>query len=84
MDQRLTNLYAAVVRQAFHDVAHDYHGKGMDAREWLLLAGLIADDGSLPYGSPSRRRDITTTTEDYNARRRVARTAERRRDLQEV
>ncbi len=83
MDARYEALYAAVVRQAFHDAAHDYHGKDMDAQQWLELAGLIADDGSLPYGTPRRQHNSTSTTEDYNARRRVARAAERH-DFQEA
>ncbi len=52
MDARYEALYAAVVRQAFHDVAHDYHGKGMDAAAWLRLAGLVDPDGMMRYGMP--------------------------------
>ena len=70
MDQRLVNLYAAVVRQAFHDAYSDYNGsKGMDARQWLELVGLIDPDGTSRYGTP---------------RRRVGRADEERRELQEV
>jgi hypothetical protein len=85
MDQRYVDLAAAIVRQAFYNAAHDYHhGRHMDAQQWLELAGLIADDGSLPYGTPRRQRN-STTTEDYNARRCVGRAAEKqRRELQEV
>ena len=73
MDQRYVDLAAAVVRQAFHDAAHDYHGKGMDARQWLELAGLVEPDGTSRYGTPRRQRNGTATPDDYNARRRVAR-----------
>ncbi len=73
IDQRFVDVYAAVVRQAFADAAHDYHGKGIDARQWLELAGLIELDGTSRYGTPRRQRNGTATTEDYNARRRVAR-----------
>ena len=46
MDARYEALYAAVVRQAFADVAHGTNGKGMDAAAWLELAGLVDADGS--------------------------------------
>ncbi len=83
MDARYEALYAAVVRQAFHDAGHDYHGKGLDARQWLELAGLVDADGTSRSGTPRRQRN-STTTEDYNARRRVVRADEERRELQEV
>ncbi len=38
MDQRYVDLAAAIVRQAFSDAAHDYHGKGMDAAALTVLA----------------------------------------------
>ena len=72
MDQRYVDLAAAMVRQAFQDVAHGTHGKGMAAAAWLELAGLVEPDGTLRYGMPSRRPHTITTT-DENARRRVAR-----------
>ncbi len=73
MDQRYVDLFAAVVRQAFHDVGHGYHGKAMDAAEWLELAGLVEPDGTSRYGTPRRQYKSTTTTEDDNARRRIER-----------
>ncbi len=74
MDQRYVDLFAAVARQAFYDAAHDYlHPRHMDAAAWLELAGLMADDGSLPYGPPGPRRNTTTSTTDENTRRRWAR-----------
>ena len=84
MDARYEALYAAVVGQAFSDAAHDYHGKGMDARQWLELAGLLERDGTSRYGTPRRQRNGTATPDDYNARRRVARAAKRQPELQEA
>ena len=74
MDARYEALYAAVVRQAFADADHGHHGKGMPARQWLELAGLVDADGTSRYGTPSRRPNtITATPDDYNARRRIER-----------
>jgi hypothetical protein len=42
MDQRWADLYAAVARQAVHDLHTDYtHPKHMDAGAWLETAGLL-------------------------------------------
>ncbi len=75
MDQRYVDLAAAMVRQAFYDLAHDYHhARHMDAAAWLELAGLVDADGTPRYGMPSRRPNtITATTQDENSRRREAR-----------
>ncbi len=74
MDARYEALYAAVVRQAFHDVAHHYHhARHMEAAAWLELSGLVDADGTSRYGTPRRQRNGTTTTEDYNVRRRIER-----------
>ncbi len=54
MDQRYVDLAAAIVRQAFADVAHGTQGKGMDAAAWLELAGLVDPDGTMRYGMPRR------------------------------
>ncbi len=73
MDQRYVELAAAIVRQAFSDAAHCYHGKGIDAAAWLELSGLVDADGTSRYGTPRRQHNGTTTTEDYNTRRRIER-----------
>ncbi len=74
MDQRYVDLAAAIVRQAFHDAAHDTtRGKGMDAAAWLELAGLVDADGTPRYGTPGTRHAPTTSTIDENTRRRWAR-----------
>ncbi len=74
MDQRYVDLFAAVVRQAFYDAAHDYeHPRHMDAGAWLDLAGLVDADGTTRYGTPIRRHAPTTSTIDENTRRRWAR-----------
>ena len=83
MDARYIDLYAAVARQAFQDVDHDYHGRGMDARQWLELAGVVDADGTSRSRAPRRQRS-SSTTEHYNARRRVVRADEERRELQVV
>ncbi len=42
MDQRWADLYAAVARQAVHDLHLGYtHPRHMDARAWLEAAGLL-------------------------------------------
>jgi hypothetical protein len=42
MDQRWADLYAAVARQAVHDLHSDYtHPRHMDAARWLEAAGLL-------------------------------------------
>ncbi len=42
MDQRWADLYAAVARQAVHDLRSDYtHPRHMDAARWLEAAGLL-------------------------------------------
>ena len=85
MDQRYVDLAAAIVRQAFHDAAAGYRGKGMEPRRWLELAGLVEPDGTSRYGAPSRGRSTPTNTDEYNMRRRLARADERwRREPQEV
>ncbi len=74
MDQRYVDLAAAIVRQAFYDAAHDYrHTRHLDAAEWLEMAGLVDADGTSRYGTPRRKPSGTTTTEDYNTRRRIQR-----------
>ncbi len=74
MDQRYVDLFAAVVRQAFYDVAHGTtRGKGMDAAAWLVLAGLVDPDGTPRYGTPGTRHAPATSTIDENTRRRWAR-----------
>ncbi len=74
MDARYEALYAAVVRQAFYDAAHDeHHPRPMDAAAWLELAGLVDADGTTRYGTPIRRHAPTTSTIDENTRRRWAR-----------
>ena len=74
MDQRYVDLFAAVARQAFADVAHDYqHGRHMDAAAWLELAGLVDADGTTRYGMPRRGNNTIATTTDVRPRRRTAR-----------
>ncbi len=42
MDQRWADLYAAVARQAIHDLQTGYtHPRHMDAAAWLEAAGLL-------------------------------------------
>ncbi len=42
MDQRWADLYAAVARQAVHDLHTSYtHPRHMDAGAWLEAAGLL-------------------------------------------
>lgn len=42
MDQRWADLYAAVARQAVHDLHSGYtHPRHMDAAQWLEAAGLL-------------------------------------------
>jgi hypothetical protein len=42
MDQRWADLYAAVARQAVHDLHAGYtHPRHMDAGAWLEAAGLL-------------------------------------------
>ncbi len=42
MDQRWADLYAAVARQAVHDLQTGYtHPRHMDAGAWLEAAGLL-------------------------------------------
>ncbi len=42
MDQRWADLYAAVARQAIHDLQTGYtHPRHMDAARWLEAAGLL-------------------------------------------
>ncbi len=42
MDQRWADLYAAVARQAVHDMHSDSaHPRHMDAARWLDAAGLL-------------------------------------------
>jgi hypothetical protein len=42
MDQRWADLYAAVARQAVHDLHSGYtHPRHMDAARWLEAAGLL-------------------------------------------
>ena len=42
MDQRWADLYAAVARQAVHDLHSDStHPRHMDAARWLEAAGLL-------------------------------------------
>ncbi len=42
MDQRWADLYAAVARQAIHDLQTGYtHPRHMDAGAWLEAAGLL-------------------------------------------
>ncbi len=42
MDQRWADLYAAVARQAVHDLQTGYtHPRHMDATHWLEAAGLL-------------------------------------------
>ena len=74
MDQRYVDLAAAIVRQAFYDAAHCYHHtRHLDAAEWLELAGFIGPDGTSRYGTPRRQHNGTTTSADYNVRRRIQR-----------
>ena len=82
MDQRYLDLLAAVVRQAFQDMARDPHGRGMEARRWLMRTGLVAADGSTRYGisAGSGRRSTTPTREDQAVQRRLARAAARHQE----
>jgi len=42
MDQRYQDLYAAIARQAVHDLQTGYsHPRHMDAARWLEAAGLL-------------------------------------------
>jgi hypothetical protein len=44
-EPRHEHLYAAVVRQAFDDIAHTHEGgTSTDARPWLTLAGVVAGE----------------------------------------
>ena len=50
----LIDLLGAVARQAITDAKAGYHGKkGMHPRQWLMLAGLMASDGTIPRLRPA-------------------------------
>ena len=49
----LIELLGAVARQAIADAQSGYHGKGMEARQWLMLAGLMSPDGQIPRHNPA-------------------------------
>ena len=60
MDQRWADLYAAVARQAVHDLHSDStHPRHMDAARWLEAAGLLDQ----AQRSPPRRIHRTKCSE---------------------
>lgn len=64
MDQRWADLYAAVARQAIHDLHTGHsHPRHMDAGAWLEIAGLLAQaQHSPPYRKQRRRSTMPDTT----------------------
>jgi len=61
MDQRWADLYAAVARQAIHDLHSGYtHPRHMDAARWLEAAGLLEQARTNgPVRRAARNRRIT-------------------------
>ncbi len=67
MDQRWADLYAAVARQAVHDLQTGYtHPRHMDAARWLEAAGLL--EQTIKAG-PVRRaaRNKRSTAHEYSS-----------------
>jgi hypothetical protein len=75
MDQRWADLYAAVARQAIHDLHTGYtHPRHMDAGAWLEAAGLLEQAQT---NGPIRRaaRNRRSTAHDNHSPRLEARPA---------
>jgi hypothetical protein len=98
-DDWALELLGLIAKQALRDYRADYHKAGiMDARRWLIEAGIMADDGTIyhrGYGHTKHLQEVEpmapqlnereqAAVDAYNDMERAVRHGERHRDEQQL
>jgi hypothetical protein len=98
-DEWALELLGLIAKQALRDLRDDFHKTGiMDARRWLIEAGIMADDGTIyhrGYGHTKHLQEVEpmapqlnereqAAVDAYNDLERAQRYGERHRDEQQL